>query len=93
MKTIYSLKEFHQEVAKIANQEPRLCSVRVEYGIHNKYRFECYVDGFNKVFTGNTMEESLIKLREQVSPNPAPNIDVEIDIEQPEEILENQTIN
>jgi hypothetical protein len=87
MKTIYSLKEFHQEVAKIANKDPKYCSARVEYGIHDEYKFECYVDGYNKVFRGSTMEESLNKLREAVSPNPAPNIDVEIDIEQPEEIL------
>jgi hypothetical protein len=92
MKTIYSLKEFHQEVAKIANKNPKYCSARVEYGIHDEYSFECYVDGLGKVFRGTTMEESLNNLRKHVSPNPSPNIDVEIDIEQPDEILENQTV-
>jgi hypothetical protein len=91
MKTIYSLKEFHQEVSKISGKEPKYCSVRVEYGIHDIWVFNCYVDGYNKIFAGSTMEESLNKLRQEVSPNPAPNIDVEIEIEEPEEV--NSPIN
>jgi hypothetical protein len=82
MKIIYSLKEFHQEVAKISGRELKLCSARVEFGIYDVYKFECYADGLNKWFTGSTMEESLTRLREYVSPQPEPNIDVEIDIEE-----------
>jgi hypothetical protein len=81
MKTIYSLKEFHSKVSEISKVEPYLVQVQVRYGIHNEWEFTCYYHGANKLFTGKTMEESLQKLQDHVSP-PTQVIDLEIEYEQ-----------
>jgi hypothetical protein len=86
MKTIYSLKEFHEKAVEISGKDSSEVLVRVEYGIFHKVEFKCYVTGYD-FYTGRTMEESLQKLNNAINPTPPiqQNIDVEIDIEQPEE--------
>jgi hypothetical protein len=88
MKTIYSLKEFHEKAVEISGVLPELVYARVQYGIHNKYEFVCYAHGYNMYF-GNTMEESLAKMKEAIHPivPPTQNIDVEIDILQETETI------
>jgi hypothetical protein len=86
MKTIYSLREFHEKVSKISNVEPSLVSVQVHYGIHDKWEFSCYFHGAGVYFSGKTMEESLQKLQEYINP-PTQVIDVEIEVEQETETI------
>ena len=88
MKTIYSLKEFHEKASQVSGVEPYLVQVTVRYGIHNEYEFSCYANGFDKMFIGRTTEESLTKMQEHIHPTTANIIDVEIDIEQPETVTE-----
>ena len=87
MKTIYSLKEFHEKAVEISGREPELVAVTIDYGLYHKIKFTCYAAGLHENFTGTSMEESLRKMQESVRPTP-PNIDVEIDIEQPETVTE-----
>jgi hypothetical protein len=80
MRAIYSLKEFHQRAAEISGKRSDLISVTVEFGLYGKTRFTCYADGVGEHFAGQTMEESLQRLRDAVHPPKQPDIDIEIDV-------------
>lgn len=80
MKIIYSLKEFHQKAVEVSGRPEEHVQVSVTYGLFGKYSFTCYADGLSTHFQGKTMEESLVKMREEVSPT-VNNIDVEIEQE------------
>lgn len=80
MKTVYSLREFREQVLEIAKLvKEEYVTVGVEMDAYEKCTFRCYVNGYN-AHSGNTMEESLSKLREKISPLPPANIDVEVEI-------------
>jgi hypothetical protein len=88
MKTIYSLKEFHEKAVEISGKTPDLIWVRVQYGLFGKYEFSCYADQYS-IYSGETMEESLRKFQDAVNPQPSvkQNIDVEIEVEQETETI------
>jgi hypothetical protein len=87
MKTIYSLKEFHEKAVEIAKVESKLVSVRVELGLFGRYEFECYAE--KKLCKGKTMEEALQKFHDAWNPfEPTKGeIDVEIEVEQETETI------
>lgn len=79
MKTIYSLKEFHNEVCKLAPLvSPEHISVKVEVCLFSRVLFSAYISGFNW-YDGSTMEECLFKTRSAVCPTyyDKPNIDID----------------
>lgn len=82
MKTIYSLKDFHEKAVQISGKIPDHVSVNVGYGLFGKYTFTCYADGYS-AYTGDTMEESLKKMQDAIAPV-IQNLDVEIDIPEPQ---------
>ena len=88
MKTIYSLKEFHEKAVEISGREPELVAVTVDYGLYHKMNFTCYAAGLGRNFSAETMEESLRLMKESIQPPALPNIDVEIDIEHHETVTE-----
>lgn len=82
MKTIYSLKEFHNEVlliAKSVNEDYVNVEVRINH--EGKVGFTAYI---HKVgvgwYKGDTMEEVLSLLKNAITTPNIKNIDVEIDI-------------
>jgi hypothetical protein len=82
MKTIYSLKEFRQQVlaiAALANETYTTVSVEMDH--NGKCSFRCYVNGYSS-HIGETMEESLTKLREKISPLPPKDIDIIVEMEE-----------
>jgi len=84
MKVIYSLQEFHKKAVEISGKNPELVSVVVQLGLYNNYEFKCYADGLNQFFTGKTMEESLSKMQEAVTPANLNNTSIDVEIEMPE---------
>lgn len=81
MKTIYSLKEFREQVLEIASKvNETYVSVNVGMTSHGDVEFKSYIHNYHWA-TGKTMEESLSKLREEVMPSLLPDIDVEIEVE------------
>jgi hypothetical protein len=80
MKTIYSLKEFREqvlEIAKLADETYVTVTVEVEHD--GAFNFRCYVNNYSSHF-GKTMEECLAKLREKISPLPVPDVDLMIEM-------------
>jgi len=84
MRTVYSLREFHQKATQISGKPPEHVRVRAEIGLFNRLVFECYADGMG-IYEGKTMEESLDKLQEVV--NPAHNND-DVEIEMKDEAVQ-----
>lgn len=80
MKTIYSLQEFRTEVLKIASEVGQEY-VNVRAGIENdgKVKFSCYISGYNWN-EGDTMEECLQNMQNNIKPPEIKNIDVEIEM-------------
>lgn len=83
MKTIYSLKEFYNEVMALAAQKSTdyVC-VRTTMTTRSKIQFECYFDGCEKYYVGNTPGEAIKNMKDAEFPRPEKNQDdVEIEHE------------
>lgn len=80
MKTIYSLREFRDEVAKISGRDKIHVVVSAKISLFDRMEFSCYADGLSKYYTGETMEESLALLRKEIEPPSKNLIDVEIEM-------------
>ena len=83
MKTIYSLKEFHEKAVEIAKVKPDLVSARVELGLFGKYQFECYSEKI--LCIGKTMEEALQKFYDAFNPFEPSKSDIDVEIEAEQE--------
>jgi hypothetical protein len=88
MKTIYSLKEFHEKATEISGKASDLVSVSAELCLYGRWEFSCYVVGY-KFYKASTIEESLKKLHDAINPQPTVNesIEVEIEVEQETETI------
>jgi hypothetical protein len=86
MKTIYSLREFHEKAVEISGKEPDHVSVTVTIALFGKFEFNCYAVNIG-LFSGKTIEETLQKLQYAIKPPKPQNIDVEIEVEQETETI------
>ena len=90
MKTIYSLQEFRNEVLKIAaTQDETYTSIVVELDHNGKVKFKAYIPNLSWQ-EGDTMEDCLMALKEQIVPPVIPSIDVEIEMPEPTEEKESE---
>lgn len=90
MKTIYSLKEFRDEVGKIAamaNQQFFHVDVRLDHD--DSIVFQSYIHTYN-FHKAETMEKCLELLRNEVFPPIQKNCDIEVEIEMPVSELQTQ---
>lgn len=90
MRTIYSLKEFRNEVLAIAalNNET-YTSLSIEVGHDGRVTFKAYISKVSW-HSGDTMEECLNNLRNAFTQPPINDIDVEI--EMPEPVIEQEKV-
>ena len=80
MKTIYSLKEFRNEVLALAAlKNENYTSVGVEVNYAGVVTFKAYIPN-GPWHSGETPEECLQKLKDQITTPPIKDIDVEIEM-------------
>lgn len=81
MKTIYSMQEFHNKVLELAKtKDETYINVECRIDSNRKVTFSAYINGCSWQ-RGDTMEEALQKLRDEMYGETIKNIDVEVESE------------